>query len=108
MTTVDGTAQLVTVTINGTNDAAVITGTSSGAVIEAGGVANAHPGHADRDRHADRHRRRQRGQHLHGGCHGDGEQRRLRHLHDDGGWGVDLHARQHQRSGAGAQRRPAR
>ena len=41
VTTVDGTAQVVTVTINGTNDAAVITGTSSGAVIEAGGVANA-------------------------------------------------------------------
>jgi VCBS repeat-containing protein len=40
----DGTSQLVTVTINGTNDAAVITGTSTGAVIEAGGVANAVPG----------------------------------------------------------------
>ena len=36
----DGTAQVVTVTINGTNDAAVITGTSSGDVTEAGGVAN--------------------------------------------------------------------
>ena len=41
VTTVDGTAQLVTVTINGTNDAAVISGTTSGAVVEAGGVANA-------------------------------------------------------------------
>ena len=37
----DGTAQVVTITINGTNDAAVITGTSSGTVVEAGGVANA-------------------------------------------------------------------
>src|SRR5688572_11884451 len=36
----DGTAQLVSITINGTNDAAVITGTSSGDVTEAGGVAN--------------------------------------------------------------------
>ena len=39
--TQDGTAQLVTVTINGANDAAVISGTASGSVIEAGGVANA-------------------------------------------------------------------
>ena len=36
VTTVDGTAQLVTVTIQGTNDAAVISGTTSGSVIEAG------------------------------------------------------------------------
>ncbi|MEH2550723.1 VCBS repeat-containing protein [Bradyrhizobium sp. AZCC 2262] len=36
----DGTAQLVTVTIHGTNDAAVICGTKEGSVIEAGGVAN--------------------------------------------------------------------
>ena len=40
-----GTAsQLVTVTINGTNDAAVISGDSIGAVVEAGGVNNAIPG----------------------------------------------------------------
>jgi VCBS repeat-containing protein len=32
--------QLVTVTINGTNDAAIICGTKEGSVIEAGGVAN--------------------------------------------------------------------
>ena len=38
VTTADGTAQVVTVTINGTNDAAVIAGTSTGAVTEAGGV----------------------------------------------------------------------
>ena len=36
VTTVDGTAQIVTVTINGANDAAVISGTSTGSVIEAG------------------------------------------------------------------------
>src|SRR5207302_13741 len=41
VTTIDGTAQQVTVTIHGTNDAAVISGTSSGSVTEAGGVANA-------------------------------------------------------------------
>ena len=44
MTTLDGTAQLVTITITGSNDAAIITGTATGAVIEAGGVANGTPG----------------------------------------------------------------
>ena len=43
-TTVDGTSQVVTITINGANDAAVITGTATGAVTEAGGVANGTPG----------------------------------------------------------------
>jgi VCBS repeat-containing protein len=42
--TVDGTSQTVTVTIQGRNDAAVITGPSSGTVVEAGGVANGTPG----------------------------------------------------------------
>ena len=36
VTTIDGTAQVVTITINGTNDAAVISGTTAGSVIEAG------------------------------------------------------------------------
>ena len=44
VTTVDGTAQVVTVTITGTGDAAIISGTTTGSVIEAGGVANATPG----------------------------------------------------------------
>ena len=44
VTTVDGTAQLVTVTINGANDAAVITGETTGSVIEAGGVGSGIPG----------------------------------------------------------------
>ena len=43
-TTIDGTTQLVTVTINGANDAAVISGTASGNVTEAGGVNNGTPG----------------------------------------------------------------
>ena len=64
VTTVDGTPQLVTITISGSNDAAIISGTTTGAVIEAG---SATPRHADRDRHAHRHRRRQSAQHLHGG-----------------------------------------
>src|SRR5205085_1265151 len=42
--TADGTAQIVTVTIHGTNDAAVVSGTASGSVTEAGGVANGTPG----------------------------------------------------------------
>ena len=44
VTTVDGTAQLVTITIDGANDAAVISGTAAGAVTEAGGVNNDTPG----------------------------------------------------------------
>src|SRR5262249_31237155 len=40
VTTVDGTAQVVTITINGTNDAALITGTASGTVVEAGGTGS--------------------------------------------------------------------
>ena len=42
--TVDGTAQVVTITIHGTNDAAVISGATSGNVTEAGGVNNGTPG----------------------------------------------------------------
>ncbi|MHC2625924.1 VCBS repeat-containing protein [Bradyrhizobium huanghuaihaiense] len=44
VTSADGTAQTVTITINGSNDGAIISGTTSGAVIEAGGVANGTPG----------------------------------------------------------------
>src|SRR6185437_2068986 len=39
--TQDGTAQVVTITIEGTNDAAIVSGTTTGDVIEAGGVNNA-------------------------------------------------------------------
>ena len=49
-TTIDGTAQLVTITINGSNDAAVISGAANGSVTEAGGVANGYARHAYRDR----------------------------------------------------------
>ena len=69
ITVSDGTlsaSQTFTITINGTNDAAIISGTAAGSVIEAG--ASPMPArHADRDRHAHRHRRRQYAQHLHGG-----------------------------------------
>src|SRR6185436_14657622 len=43
-TTVDGTQQLVTITINGADDAAAIIGETTGTVVEAGGVANGTPG----------------------------------------------------------------
>ena len=42
--TTDGTSQVVTITINGADDAAEITGDTTGAVVEAGGVANGTPG----------------------------------------------------------------
>src|SRR5205809_1064152 len=44
VTTASGTAKVVTITSNGSNDAAIISGTTTGSVIEAGGVANATPG----------------------------------------------------------------
>ena len=44
VTTTDGTSQVVTVLITGSNDAAIISGTTTGTAIEAGGVANATPG----------------------------------------------------------------
>ena len=40
----DGSTQLITITIHGANDAAVITGPVTGTVTEAGGVANGTPG----------------------------------------------------------------
>src|SRR5204863_2569896 len=42
--TADGTAQLVTSTIDGTSGAAVVSGTAAGTVVEAGGVGNADAG----------------------------------------------------------------
>ena len=44
VTTVDGTSKVVIIIIAGTNDAALISGETTGAVVEAGGVANGTPG----------------------------------------------------------------
>jgi VCBS repeat-containing protein len=44
VTTIDGTPQVVTITIHGANDAALVSGVTTGSVIEAGGVANCKPG----------------------------------------------------------------
>ena len=96
VTTVDGTEQVVTVTINGTNDAAVISGTKCGSVTEAGGFANGKYGKptatgtltdTDIDNTPNT---------FTAVSYAKGEHRRLRHLHHDGGRRVGLHARQHQ------------
>ncbi len=42
--TIDGTLRVVSITIDGANDAAVITGDAAGDVIEAGGINNGAPG----------------------------------------------------------------
>ena len=102
MTTVDGTPQVVTVTITGSNDAAIISGTATGSVIEAGGcngtsgtpTATGTLTDTDVDNAANAFTR---------GRFDDGSDERLRQLHDDGGRRVGLHARQHQPHGAGAQ-----
>jgi VCBS repeat-containing protein len=44
VTTIDGTPQVVTITINGTNDAAIISGKTTGSVIEAGDDDDDGPG----------------------------------------------------------------
>ena len=85
VSTVDGTAQLVTITINGNNDAAVIAGATSGAVVEAGGVANGTPGTPTATGDLELHRRRQSERRLDPGRHGDRKRQRLRHLHADRG-----------------------
>ena len=106
-TTVDGTAQLVTITINGANDAAVISGDITGTVTEAGGVNNGTPGtptatgdlnSTDVDNPADAWPAVAAGA---ASTNGYGTYA----LSDRG---VDLHARQQQCGGAGAQRRPTR
>ena len=81
--TVDGTAQLVTITIDGANDAAVITGPVTGTVTEAGGVANGTPGIPDRDRRSELHRRRQSRRPLATSRHVVAGRQRLRHLYGD-------------------------
>ncbi len=101
-----GTAsQLVTITINGTNDAAVITGDSDGAVVEAGGVDNAIPGTPTDSGDLDATDVDDPAGQLGGGRLPDRERQRLRHVHHHRGRGMDLHARQQQSRRAGAARR---
>ena len=102
-TTVDGTAQLVTITINGTNDAAVITGDCDRGGDRGRRRRQRYAGHAHRDRRSELHRRRQSERCLDGGRHGDRKHQRLRHLHAHRRRVVDLHAGQQQCGRAGAQ-----
>ena len=103
VTTVDGTAQLVTITINGTNDAAVISGPVSGAVTEAGGVANGTPGVPAATRQSELDRRRHHERCLDVRKLSGRQCQRLQHLHADRDRRVELHARQQQCGRAGAQ-----
>ena len=105
-TTVGGTTQLVTITIDGANDTAVITGPVTGTVVEAGGVANGTPGtptatgdlnSTDVDNPNDALGTRR---HIVAAVAG---RQRLQHLHGDSGRPLDLHARQQQSRRAGAQ-----
>ena len=98
VTTVDGTAQVVTITISGSNDAAIISGTATGSVIQA---CTASPGtptatgtltDADVDNPPNTFAARS--------APAEGEHGRLRHLHNNGGWVVDLHAGQCQQRSA--------
>ena len=57
--TVDGTAQVVTITINGANDAAVISGTTTGQRDGGRRGRQRHAGHPDRDRRSQLNRCRQ-------------------------------------------------
>ncbi len=82
------------ITINGANDAAVVAGTTSWCGDGSGRCEQWHTGDADLQRHADRHRCRQSGQHVPGGCGGDSQRQRLRQLRDGGGRDLDLHAQQ--------------
>ena len=103
VTTVDGTAQLVTITINGANDAAVITGAASGVGHRGRRRRQRHAGHADRDRRSELDRRRQSQRPLATSRHVVAGRQRLQHLHADGGRRLDLHAGQQQCRRAGAQ-----
>ena len=99
VTTVDGTPQVVTITINGSNDAAIISGTTTGSVIEAGGATPGTPTATGTLTDTDVDNT----PNTFTAVAANGERCRLRHLHDDGGRRVDLHARQRQQRGAGAQ-----
>ena len=88
-TTISGTPQAVTTT----NATAIISGTTTGFVLEAGGASPGTPTGTLTDTDS------QNAQYLHHSQLADRERWWLRHFHDDGGWRVDLHARQRQHLG---------
>ena len=104
---VDGTSQVVTIIINGANDAAVITGDDDRDGGRGRRCRQRHAGHAHRDRRSELDRRRQSERRLDGGRL-DSERQWLRQLHADSGRRLDLHAGQQQCRRAGAQCRATR
>ena len=106
ITVSDGTLsanQTFTIAINGTNDAAIISGDHSWHGYRGQRRRQYRARHAERHRHAHQHRRRRCAQYFHGGQFADRERARLRHVHDDGEWRVGLHHRPGQQRGAGTQ-----
>ena len=101
--TVDGTQQLVTITITGANDAPVITGDCDRSRGRSRRCRQRYARHARRDRRPELGRCRQYSRCLDGGRHGNRKHQRLRQLYDDGGRSLDLHAGRQQCRGAGAQ-----
>ena len=106
--TVDGTSQVVTITITRRQRRRGDQRHRDGERGRSRRCRQRHARHADRDRRPQFDRRRQSGRRLDGGRHADRKRQRLRHLHADSGRSMDLHARQQQCRGAGAQRRAAR
>ncbi len=94
--TVDGTSQLVTITIDGANDAAVIIGPATGSGDRGRWCRQRHAGYAHRDRRSELDRRRQSERCLDYGRYSGRRRQRLRQLHADGVRRLDLHARQQQ------------
>ena len=83
--------QLLTITITGTNDAAVITGTTSGSVTEA---TSSNPGIPDGQRRPAGHRRGQHERRVPGGGLKHCQRQRLRHVYALVERRVDLHVEQ--------------
>ena len=101
VTTVDGTSKVVIIIISGTNDAAVITGETTGDGGRGRRCCQRNAGHADRYRRPQFHRRRQSERCLGGGQLPD--RKHLRHVHAHRRRAVDLHAGRQQCGRAGAQ-----
>ncbi len=103
--TVDGTAQVITVTIHAQNDTPTVTGDITGNVVEAGGVNNGTPGTPTATGNVDSDDVDNPDDTWQAVAAGTAIARRLRHLRGDRGRDLDLHPRRHRPRGAGAQRR---
>ena len=103
--TADGTSQTVTITIHAQNDAAVITGTATGDVTEAGGVANGTPGTPSATGNLDATDVDNTADAWQAVAAGAAQRERLWQLRRHRRGGVDLHAQRQQCRRAGAERR---